>query len=112
MTLPRFYRLYTFTALLIASPAVAQGPAAPNRFPATRAIAAVLTLPPTYRNPTMRRESSGGTTGAVIGFLAGFVVVRVGAGKPHEGKELANTVALIGGIVGAWVGYMVGRGKD
>lgn len=56
---------------------------------------------------------SEATKGMAIGFLAGFVGMELLGGR-HQGeyRTAITFYALCAGVVGGWIGYMIGRAHD
>jgi uncharacterized membrane protein YeaQ/YmgE (transglycosylase-associated protein family) len=56
---------------------------------------------------------SGATTGMAIGFLSAFVGMEIlGTKAGDDEKSVVHMFAFCAGVVGAWVGYMIGRARD
>ncbi|MEO5799137.1 MAG: hypothetical protein ABIZ70_12785 [Gemmatimonadales bacterium] len=97
---------------LLSSPVAAQGPGpvglSPRVRPATVVSRAAL------QPSVMRRDSDHAATGALIGFLVGVAIVQL----PHLGSHRNEDRAALGfrslefGVIGGFVGYLIGRGKD
>lgn len=93
--------------LVVPLPVVAQGPRA-----------AGLQHPAPARSAVQVRRSSHGASdgesraarGAAIGFAVGVVMVLVAStGGSNNDKQLAGSYAVVAGVVGGFIGYLVGR---